>query len=116
LWTSDSSQTRKAGESRTAEGNLPCDSQARMVDLPSLVLLEISSNLRKRGASEGLSVFMLHSYKNTANRNSEAYLRYVNATIPKFVELLISFLGKITTKTNQYLKEGFKEDFQNRIK
>ena len=50
--------------------------------------------------------------KNTANRSSEEYLRYVNTTIPKFVELLKSFLGKITTKTNKYLKDDFKEDFQ----
>lgn len=53
--------------------------------------------------------------KNTANRNSEEYLRYVNTTIPKFVELLKSFLGKITTKTNKYLKDDFKEDFQIRF-
>lgn len=53
--------------------------------------------------------------KNTANRSSEEYLRYVNTTIPKFVELLKSFLGKITTKTNKYLKDDFKEDFQIRF-
>lgn len=50
--------------------------------------------------------------KITANRNSDEYTRYVNTTIPKFVEFLISFLNKITTKTNKYLKEDFKEDFQ----
>lgn len=53
--------------------------------------------------------------KNTANRNSVEYVRYVNTTLPKFVELLKSFLGKITTKTNKYLKEDFKEDFQIRF-
>lgn len=50
--------------------------------------------------------------KNTAKRNSEEYRRYVDTTIPKFVELLKTFLEKITTTTNKYLSDSFKEGFQ----
>ena len=50
--------------------------------------------------------------KNTAKRSSEEYSRYVDTTIPKFVELLKTFLEKITTTANKYLSDSFKEDFQ----
>ena len=50
--------------------------------------------------------------KNTAYRYSDEYKRYTESTIPKFVELLKSFLEKITARTNKYLTESFKEDFR----
>lgn len=50
--------------------------------------------------------------KNTVKRSSEEYQRYADTTIPRFVELLKSFLEKITVTTNKYLSESFKEDFQ----
>lgn len=49
---------------------------------------------------------------NTANRNTEQYIRYVSETIPKFIELLKLFLSKITDNTNKYLKDEFNENFQ----
>jgi len=49
---------------------------------------------------------------NTAKRNSPEYLRLVNTTLPKFIELLKAFLTKITIKTNQILKDDFKEYFK----
>ena len=50
--------------------------------------------------------------KNTANRYTEEYGRYVNTTIPKFIEHLKLFLTKITDKTNEYLSDSFNEIFQ----
>ncbi|WPY97807.1 AAA family ATPase [Christiangramia sp. OXR-203] len=50
--------------------------------------------------------------KNTAKRDSPEYLALVNTTLPKFIELLKTFLTKITIKTNQYLKEDFDESFK----
>lgn len=50
--------------------------------------------------------------KNTAKRDSEEYIRFVNTTIPKFVDLLKKFLDKITDKTNEYLTDSFNEIFQ----
>ncbi|WP_434036799.1 AAA family ATPase [Formosa sp. 4Alg 33] len=49
--------------------------------------------------------------KNTPNRSSDEYKRYMDSTIPKFVELIKLFLLKITTKTNEYLTNSFNEIF-----
>jgi len=50
--------------------------------------------------------------KNTAKRSTTEYWRFVDTTIPKFVELLIGFLSRIAVKANTYLKEDFQEVFQ----
>lgn len=42
---------------------------------------------------------------------STEYKRFKNTTIPRFVELLKSFLLKITEKANKYLKNDFKENY-----
>jgi energy-coupling factor transporter ATP-binding protein EcfA2 len=49
---------------------------------------------------------------NTAKRNSPEYHRLVGTTLPKFIELVKSFLTKITIKTNQILKDDFNESFK----
>lgn len=51
------------------------------------------------------------NYK-TPKRSSDEYLNYVNTTIPKFIQLLKSFLGRITIKANKILKEEFNEVFE----
>ena len=43
--------------------------------------------------------------------SSEEYIRYKNTTIPRFVELLKSYLLKITEAANNYLTSEFKEPF-----
>lgn len=49
---------------------------------------------------------------NTPNQSSEAYIRYTQTTIPKFIELLCAFLNKIKEEANRYLKEDFDEVFK----
>lgn len=49
---------------------------------------------------------------NTPNQSSEAYVRYTQTTIPKFIELLCTFLNKIKEEANRYLKEEFNEGFK----
>lgn len=51
--------------------------------------------------------------KNThkISEGSDAYKRFQNTTIPRFVELLINFLRTISDETNRYLKDEFEEDF-----
>lgn len=49
---------------------------------------------------------------NTAKRSSDEYLKYVNTTIPTFVDLLKRFLARIAIKANSILKDEFKEVFE----
>ncbi|MDM1533407.1 MULTISPECIES: hypothetical protein [Myroides] len=49
--------------------------------------------------------------KHKISEGSDAYKRFQNTTIPKFIGLLIKFLKTISDETNRYLKEEFKEDF-----
>ena len=48
---------------------------------------------------------------NVVSVSSTEYIRYKTQTIPKFVELLKSFLRKITTSANQILTNEFDEKF-----
>lgn len=49
--------------------------------------------------------------KNTISVSSDEYIRYKNTTIPRFVELLKSYLLKITESANKYLTTEFGEPF-----
>ena len=49
--------------------------------------------------------------KNTISVGSEEYKKYKGTTLPRFVELLRSFLLDITESANEYLANEFKEDF-----
>ncbi len=49
--------------------------------------------------------------KNTISVSSEEYKRYKWTTIPRFIELLKSYLLKITEAANTYLTEDFGEQF-----
>jgi len=49
--------------------------------------------------------------KNTIIVSSDEYKRYKNVTIPRFVELLKTYLLKITESANKYLTTEFREPF-----
>lgn len=57
------------------------------------------------------SISELPKNKNTIRVSSDEYRRYKNTTIPRFVELLKSYLLKITESANKYLTTEFGEPF-----
>jgi len=65
LCTSDSSQTLNVGDILTAFGNFPCDSHARIVDFPNLVIWETSSKRENLGFDEAFDSFIKISYIKT---------------------------------------------------
>lgn len=66
--------------------------------------------------------FICEGYKtlpkntNKIAERSDAYTRYQNETIPKFIALLKKFLLDITQGANNFLENEFKEDFRIKFK